>query len=143
MALLLQWGVMAFSGQQQADQVAFGIFLCALLAAVGVVKLLAEAAIFCWLRTRTFTSLRRTALLMSGELAVVTSCRFILGAIGCVIIPLCLMSFFWHDQQPIHPWKSIAIILLMFALSLSGEIVERYLFFVAVVAPKMPGGPVT
>jgi DMSO reductase anchor subunit len=34
------------------------------------------------------------------------------------------------------------MVVLVVAACLAGEILERYLFFAAVVAPKMPGAPV-
>jgi DMSO reductase anchor subunit len=33
------------------------------------------------------------------------------------------------------------VALAVFALTLSGELCERWLFFTAATAPKMPGGP--
>jgi DMSO reductase anchor subunit len=36
--------------------------------------------------------------------------------------------------------SNIGIVILIFALLLVGELLERYLFFTAVIPPKMPGG---
>ncbi len=109
--------------------------LCLYLIGVVSVKLLLEGAVFGWLKTRTFTPLRRTALLMTGDLASATQTRFVIGAIGGLGLPVLLIML------AIHPALVVALVLLTLALNLIGELLERYLFFAAVVAPKMPGAP--
>jgi hypothetical protein len=39
------------------------------------------------------------------------------------------------------PLALLAVVVLALAANLAGELLERYLFFAAVVAPKMPGAP--
>ena len=39
------------------------------------------------------------------------------------------------------PWFVLIAAALMFIVLLVGELMERYLFFAAVIAPKMPGVP--
>jgi DMSO reductase anchor subunit len=47
------------------------------------------------------------------------------------------------QASSIHSGLITAIVSLLLLLNLAGEILERYLFFAAVVAPKMPGAPCT
>jgi hypothetical protein len=51
----------------------------------------------------------------------------------------------WADRAAASPGFPVdaftALAALALALLFVGEILERYLFFVAVVAPKMPGSP--
>lgn len=116
--------------------------LCLSLAGIVAIKLFAEASIFAWLRARTFTPLRRTAMLMSGALARATKARFAAGALGGVALPALLGA--WNspaESVTVHPAFVVVGVLLVLALNLAGELLERYLFFAAVVAPKMPGAP--
>lgn len=117
-----------------------GQWLCAGLIGAVAMKLLAEAAIFIWLGARTFTPLRRTALLLTGDLARATKARFLMGALGGIVLPaLCLLlSSSTNSPSPVLLF-TLAVSLL--GVNLAGELLERYLFFAAVVAPKMPGAP--
>jgi hypothetical protein len=101
-------------------------------------KLLLEAAILSWLQARTFTALRRTALLMTGDLAGATLFRFGCGAVGGLVLPGLVLAL----CPPAGATGSLALlaaVVLMLALNFLGELTERFLFFAAVVAPKMPG----
>jgi formate dehydrogenase iron-sulfur subunit len=112
--------------------------LCLLVAAGA--KLLLEAAILSWLGAKTFTPLRRTALLMTGDLGRVTFIRFACGTLGGLALPGLLMAWSTQTGEP----TSLAIVAMLFLiliLNFAGELLERYLFFAAVVAPKMPGAP--
>jgi DMSO reductase anchor subunit/Fe-S-cluster-containing hydrogenase component 2 len=111
--------------------------LCIGLIAIVAIKLLAEAAIFGWLGARTFTPLRRTALLMTGDLARATWGRFLVGAIGGLALPALIAVA--PTELP-AAWILAGVTLLL-VFNLWGELLERYLFFSAVVAPKMPGAP--
>jgi len=114
--------------------------LCQCLLAAVAAKLLLEAAILSWLSTRTFTPLRRTAILMTGALARTTTIRFVCGAVGGLVLPGWLMI--WCPPTGATPSLAIVTtIVLILALNFAGELLERYLFFAAVVAPKMPGSP--
>ena len=59
--------------------------------------------------------------------------RLALGLVGGVIVPLAVML-----QSGSRARTALAVGALV--LSLGGELAERYLFFAAVVRPKMPGG---
>lgn len=116
--------------------------MCRWLAAAMVVKLLGEGAVFAHLRRTRRGPLKRTALLMLGELKQITQARFALGAFGGVLLPLAMASGpFPSAVAGDQPRLAVAIYALMVVAVLLGELAERYLFFTAVVAPKMPGAP--
>jgi DMSO reductase anchor subunit len=119
-----------------------GRWLCLALAGATALKLFVEAVVLGWLRARTFTPLRRTAQLMIGDLGRVTGSRFITGALGGLVLPLLLASAS-AGSASLSPFLLLPAVLVVLALSFAGEVLERYLFFAAVVAPKMPGAPAT
>jgi Fe-S-cluster-containing dehydrogenase component/DMSO reductase anchor subunit len=108
--------------------------LFALLAASMTGKLLFELAVFRHLRDRQHTELKRTALLMMGDLSGVTAWRFGCGALGGVLVPA-LVSV----QLPQASIIGLSVVVLLSVLA--GELLERHLFFAASTAPRMPGSP--
>src|SRR5690606_20938653 len=100
-------------------------------------KLASDATIFWRLREPRHTPLKRTAILLVGDLARPTFARFALSLAGGVVIP-CLMMIAPALRQPTPALVLACLALLLLAV---GEVCERYLFFAAVVAPKMPGSP--
>jgi formate dehydrogenase iron-sulfur subunit len=109
------------------------VLLCGFLATAMISKLLWELTLFAHLKDREWTDMKRTALLMSGLLKQVTIGRFVCGALGGVLLPTLVL---------------FGVLPLVFAtgilpISLIGELLERYLFFTAVIPPKMPGGIVS
>jgi formate dehydrogenase iron-sulfur subunit len=104
--------------------------LSGFVAIVMTVKLLWELTVFAHLRDREWTSMRRSALLMAGALRSVTIVRIVCGALGSVILAV-LVAF-----GCLPPIVAAGIL----PLSLAGELLERYLFFTAVIPLKMPGG---
>lgn len=100
------------------------------------IKLLAEASVFVSLAQTRHTPLRRTATLMAGELARATFARFALGIIGGMVLPLVMMN-----SPTLAPSTATILASLSLVMLFAGEVLERYLFFAAVVAPKMPGSP--
>jgi len=123
----------------------YGQALClALMAAVGA-KLLIESAIFVRLRQRQFSPLKRTALLLTGELSMTTLLRYFFGIVGGVLLPWVLLAGEATDASGagFHPLFLGLVVTFMLALLVVGELLERYLFFAASVAPKMPGAPAT
>jgi formate dehydrogenase iron-sulfur subunit len=141
-ALLMRLGAAAWSASGGAPFLAPENMreLCQCLLAAAAAKLLLEAAILSWLRATVFTPLRRTAILMTGDLARVTAIRFACGAMGGLALPGLLLA--WCSQAGEKSALAVAAMLvLMFSLNFAGELLERYLFFAAVVAPKMPGAP--
>jgi Fe-S-cluster-containing dehydrogenase component/DMSO reductase anchor subunit len=116
-----------------------GKWLCVALIAAAALKLSAEAAVFAALRARTFTPLRRTALLMKGDLRRPTALRFAAGILGGIVTPALLVLML--STATTSALTVLPIVALSLALNIAGELLERYLFFAAVVAPKMPGAP--
>ena len=71
---------------------------------------------------------------MVRELAVPTKLRFLLGILGGVILPVVTLAY------SVDRGATLFLALAVGTLSLMAEGFERYLFFRAVVALKMPGG---
>jgi len=80
--------------------------------------------------------LKRSALLTVGPLGRVWKLRLLLASVGGFLLPP-LLSALW----PILPSVACSVLAVVaFAALLAGEVAERFLFFAAVVKPKMPGG---
>jgi DMSO reductase anchor subunit len=144
-AMLMRLGAASWSSAVSGEAVAVPAYvreLCQCLLVAAVAKLLLEGAILSWLRARTFTPLRRTALLMTGDLARATVHRFACGAIGGLALPTLLLAGFLHSGERLSA-ATVTLVGLTLVLNFAGELLERYLFFAAVVAPKMPGAPST
>jgi formate dehydrogenase iron-sulfur subunit len=106
------------------------ILLCGLIMAISTAKLLWELAAFTHLRDADWTNMKRTALLMCGELKRVAIARFVFGAAGGIILPgLGLLGT-----------CNLGTATGILGCSILGELFERYLFFTGVIPPKMPGG---
>ena len=115
----------------------FGPMLCRGLMGAAAGKLVFEASLFRHLAVRSTTSLKRTALLMTGALSHMTVARFVAGIVGGIAMPgLVLLSHTSTRQDVVL----VPFVALLFLACLTGELLERYLFFAAVASPKMPGG---
>src|SRR5262249_20067171 len=101
--------------------------LCGFIAAATTTKLLWELTVFNHLSDAGWTNMKRTATLMSGELKRVTISRFASGMFGGVVLPVAGLLGTLN--------AGIAAGILVF--SLFGEMLERSLFFTAVIPPKM------
>ena len=65
-----------------------------------------------------------------------------MGLAGGVVLPAVLAASFLSKAAGGHsPLFVIAAVSLSLCLLVAGELLERYMFFAAVVAPKMPGAP--
>ncbi|MDF1744561.1 MAG: dimethyl sulfoxide reductase anchor subunit [Gimesia sp.] len=113
-----------------------GPLLSKALIVTSIIKLIFEASLFRYLFHRQNSPLKRSALLMSGELSNVTLARFACGILGGILMPAFLLN---HQTQPLQYIILIFIVCMMFIACLAGELLERYLFFSAVAAPRMPG----
>jgi Fe-S-cluster-containing dehydrogenase component/DMSO reductase anchor subunit len=112
----------------------------ALLMIVGsVLKLGAEASIFRHLRDRAYTDLRRTAMLLTDDLRSVTQARFALGVAGGVVLPLVLLAIGASAGKTTSAGPALGLALLALLVVTAGELCERWQFFTAVTAPRMPG----
>jgi formate dehydrogenase iron-sulfur subunit len=118
-------GIVGLPAFRQAVDLLSGFIATAMIS-----KLLWELTLFAHLSDLGWTQMRRSALLMSGILKQVTIRRFVCGALGGVLLPA-LVVF-----GVLPPVFATGIL----PLSLLGELFERYLFFTAVISPKMPGG---
>lgn len=105
---------------------------------VAALKLLVDLSVIRYLADVRMTSLKRTALLLTGSLSNVALARVGLGVLGGLLLPFILLSESGPADQ--LPTTSAVSVLLMWAACLGGELLERYLFFAAVSAPRMPGG---
>jgi len=117
-----------------------GPILCWVLVALSMVKLMWEGAIFRHLWFRKMTPLRRSAILMTGDLSNATLARFALGVLGGAILPTMLAGEAATLANGAGLVQFIVMTALMFSACLAGELLERYLFFSACAAPQMPGG---
>jgi hypothetical protein len=107
--------------------------------ALTVAKLASEAVVFRHLLPGRMTPLRRSAMLLSRELSSVMLARVALGMLGGVIMPAMLQSSL-PTLSSASMVQFTATTGLLFAACLAGELLERYLFFTACAAPRMPGG---
>ena len=74
---------------------------------------------------------RQTALLLTGPLRSANELRGVAALVGGILLPFMLAS---GSAPLMAAWPSLVLVML-------GELAERYLFFRAVDAPKMPGQP--
>ena len=108
-----------------------------LLAAVAGAKLLWELVVFVHLGDKQLGSLKRSALLLKGELVREAGARLLLGVAGGVALPLLLAQLCLHRGSQ---GAIVAVALLAFLASVGAELIERMLFFRAASPPRMPGG---
>ncbi len=108
-----------------------GLLLRAVLG-VAAAKLAFELAVFRHLGDRRHTVMKRVALLMIRDLRRATIGRFVAGLVGGIVLPL--VGLLRFDRPP------AALAVAAFLLLLAGELLERYLFFKAAPASRMPGG---
>ena len=81
-------------------------------------------------------------MLLVGELGMVTLKRYFFAVIGGLFLPTVLLANSELSAGgDFHPLFFIVSTLLIFILLFIGELHERYLFFAASVAPRMPGIP--
>lgn len=142
-ALVTSLAAVGFAASATGQVMAgYGRALCQGLIAATLVKLAIEASLLRHLWKPQNTPMKRSAQLMLSELSAVTKSRFICGFAGGVVLPWMLLSI---DGQAAagegRNWFLALAAVSLFGLTLTGEVCERYLFFTAVVPPKMPGGP--
>ncbi len=113
--------------------------LCPALFLLASIKLLWEAALLRHLMSRSMTQLRRSAMLKTGELSNYTMARFAAGLAGGIVIPVILLARMRSGDAPADPVALAALTAVLFSACIVGELLEGYLFFAAVAAPRMPG----
>ena len=114
-----------------------GPFLCRTLIVVSALKLGLDAAVFRHLANRRLTTLKRSAKLMIGPLSKFTMVRFAAGVLGGIMMPALLLDVSSTAASALSQALTIG---MLFLACLAGELCERYLFFAACAAPRMPGG---
>jgi formate dehydrogenase iron-sulfur subunit len=107
------------------------------LAAVAGGKLLWELALLSHLRVKQLGELKRSAVLVWGELRPLFIHRVALGFFGAIGLPL-VVAVMLDRPAPVAPMV-VAATLLGSCLVLGGELLERSLFFRSVSTPTMPG----
>jgi formate dehydrogenase iron-sulfur subunit len=100
-------------------------------------KLAIEAAVLQHLLRPGITTLKRTAQLMAGPLGAVTGARFVFGLLGGVLLPWLILQ---ELGRPGATDAAAVMAILSLVFLIAGELAERYLYFAAVAAPRMPGG---
>jgi len=115
-----------------------GIKLCWALSAAALTKLIVDASVMANLYDKQLTELKRTAMLLRGELKKVAALRAAVGLVFGVLLPLVLAEQL-RDTPAVGPLSAVLVLSASFLGLLVGEMVERALFFKASSAPKMPG----
>jgi len=132
---LLTYGAAAlWLGESGAAQRTVPV-LCWLLMALSGLKLLGEATVLLHLYDRKLGELKRTALLLRGQLAKQFVARLAAGAVGGILLPLLLLG----SMAQLSNVGQLGFLAASFVALLLGELLERMLFFKALSAPKMPG----
>jgi DMSO reductase anchor subunit len=126
----------AFTFGAQDSSTASVAVLCQALVLCSVVKLGFELSLLTHLREKRQSELKRTALLLVGELAPWFKARVVFGLFGGVLAPYALLS----SQVDGFGALELTCAILTLLSTLAGELCERRLYFASVSAPRMPGG---
>lgn len=105
------------------------------LAAVGagMAKLVNDVAPLLAFRAAADDDRSRSVLLLRRDLGNQTQVRFLLGAVGGVILPAGLAA------AATESGGAALVAVLAFGMLVAGELIERHQFFRVAVAPRMPG----
>lgn len=138
-------GLLSAASSDDGDVVAtfrlVGPIACRATIVATTAKLLLEACIFFRLASKTLTPLKRTAVLLVEDLGLLSFQRFFTGFVGGIGLPLFLLLNHTGESDSGGALLLVLVSVLAVCVSAVGEFLERYLFFTAVVAPKMPGVP--
>lgn len=111
--------------------------LSRVVVAAGSAKLIFDLLILRALADHRLTSLKRTAKLICGVLSPIATARVGLGILGGVVLPL--LAFHVMASADGGSVAVFATAIPAWAACVGGELLERYLFFAASAAPRMPG----
>lgn len=136
---LAAWAMMRPTEQRLSLVTTAGPAICYSLMLVTSIKLGWEALLLRHVLSRGMTPLKRSALLTIRDLANPAVARFALGGLGGLVAPALLLRQFSTTLDDGQLQLGVAS-LMLFGAALAGELLERYLFFAAVAAPRMPGG---
>ena len=123
--------VSLWNGPQEYDRGTLALLWLELLASG--FKLAFEANHLAHARNLQLTIHKRVAIVMLDELRSATMLRFLLGAAGGLMIPILLLN------HGVSIGTRGIFATLMFSMLLASESLERYLFFRAAPASRMPG----
>jgi DMSO reductase anchor subunit len=104
-----------------------------LVLGTSLLKLTLESRALMHVRDRRHDALQRMAKVMLGELQSVTKARFLFLGLGGFAVPLALLAGIAGEHV-----RAAAVVMLVALVA--GEFTERYLFFRAAPASRMPGG---
>jgi len=131
-AALACLGIARARGSATAGSVA-ATAICLMIASTA--KLAYEARLKRTALASQDSPLRKSALLMVGSLKRPAGWRVFHGIIGGIVLPMfAMVGVFGPDQGVL-----IAAAVLSLPVVLAAELTERFLFFTAVIKPKMPG----
>ncbi len=107
------------------------------LVTASALKLIFELSLLRHLWSWRNSALKRSALLTIGPLSNKTFARFACGFLGGIFLPMFLLvqngAAFESDVS------TVIIVSMMFLACFAGEMLERFQYFAAVSAPRMPG----
>ena len=115
-----------------------GAIACGCVVVSTLLKSAVELSVLRHLRGPDDRTLKRSALLLTGELGPTFKVRLICALAGGISLPIAWLTL--AGDQPVGQFLPAAVSVAAVAVLLSGELLERYLFFTAVVAPRMPRG---
>jgi Fe-S-cluster-containing dehydrogenase component/DMSO reductase anchor subunit len=106
-----------------------------LLVVATALKIAGESWVLMHLRDKQVGDLKRSALLLVGDLRSLFFVRLALAGLGGVVLPA---TFFVASEGV--PWGAqVSVAILSAVMLLAGELVERMIFFAAMSSPRMPG----
>jgi DMSO reductase anchor subunit len=130
-AMFLAVGICTSHRLEPIDHVSRSLFFLVFL--VTSVKVLYEARVLLHVRDARQSTEKRMATVMLGDLLMATKLRFGFALAGGVLVPF----FLW--AQGFGRNMAVPATVIMLVLLALGEIGERYLFFSAAPASRMPG----
>lgn len=110
-------------------------WLTSTLIAASLVKLSADVGVLRFLLNGHTSERKGTARLLTGELSELATARVLFGLIGGVVLPLVFLV-----RAPSPGFATLGVTAWIILFTALGEFLERFLFFVAIVPPRMPGG---
>jgi len=114
-----------------------GVELCWALSLATIAKLIVDGSVMVHLYDKQLTELRRTAMLLRGELKKTLVLRMSAAVLAGIFVPLVLEEQLRGNG--VGPLATAIVLGACFAGLVLGELIERALFFKAASAPKMPG----
>ena len=120
----------------------FRLFSIILMVTTGI-KLASELSALRYLRDPHHSVMKRTAVLLVGPLGSFTRARYWTGVLGGLALPalsLVVVRITISTGAPFPYVLITGMTVLSFLLCLAAELLERFLFFAAAPASKMPGG---